>query len=301
METFTLDNGTLKAVFLSYGAILHQLWVKDKKGSLINVIQGLSQPEAYLSDSWSRGAVIGRYAGRLENPITIEEKKIEIEHEKGVLLHSGAKGWNTQYWSPRTSSDTHLLTFEYECPEGTGGFPGTVNAMVSYRLVGNQLRIDYRATTDAPTHVNLTNHAYFNLNPKSAFASHQLQIHADRYLALKQNLVPTGTRLNVTQTPFDFRTPKTIATTRLDDYFVLNATNEAAATLYEPQSGIEMKTYTDQPGVVVFTTPHFEAICFETQKFSNTPNIPSFPSTLLLPEAVYKHQTQFEFNLKNEE
>jgi aldose 1-epimerase len=173
--------------------------------------------------------------------------------------------------------------------------------MVSYRLVGNQLRIDYRATTDAPTHVNLTNHAYFNLNPKSAIESHQLQIHADRYLELKQNLVPTGTRLNVAQTPFDFRTPKTIATTRLDDYFVLNATNEAAATLYEPQSGIEMKTYTDQPGVVVFTPPHFEAICFETQKFSNTPNIPTFPSTLLLPEAIYKHQTQFEFNLKNEE
>ena len=231
----------------------------------------------------------------------MKKKKIEIEHEKGVLLHSGAKGWNTQYWSPRTSSDTHLLTFEYECPEGTGGFPGTVNAMVSYRLVGNQLRFDYRATTNAPTHVNLTNHAYFNLNPKSAIASHQLQIHADRYLELKQNLVPTGTRLNVAQTPFDFRTPKTIAKTHLDDYFVLNATNEAAATLYEPQSGIEMKTYTDQPGVVVFTPPHFEAICFETQKFSNTPNIPTFPSTLLLPETVYKHQTQFEFNLKNEE
>ena len=88
METFTLDNGTLKAVFLSYGAILHQLWVKDIKGNLINVIQGLSQPEAYLSDNWSHGAIIGRYAGRLENPITIEEKKIEIEHNKGAVSYT---------------------------------------------------------------------------------------------------------------------------------------------------------------------------------------------------------------------
>jgi galactose mutarotase-like enzyme len=92
LETFTLDNGTLKAVFLSYGAILHQLWVKDKKGSLINVIQGLSQPEAYLSDSWSRGAVIGRYAGRLENPITIEEKKMKLNTKKECCSTVGPRG-----------------------------------------------------------------------------------------------------------------------------------------------------------------------------------------------------------------
>ncbi|MDA9588629.1 galactose mutarotase, partial [Flavobacteriaceae bacterium] len=97
-----------------------------------------------------------------------------------------------------------------------------------------------------------------------------------------------------------FKTPKVLGTTRLDDYFVLSPTNEAVVSLYEPQSGIEMKTYTNQPGLVVFTPPHFEAICFETQKFSNTPNIPSFPSTLLKPGTIYDHQTHFKFSLRNE-
>ena len=300
MKTFSLDNGTLKAVFLSYGAILHQLWVKNKNGEALNVIQGLDQPEAYLSDIWSRGAVIGRYAGRLENPIQIEGKKIEIEHQNEILLHSGKKGWNTQYWTTIPSADPFELIFEYKCPAGVGGFPGTVNARVSYRLEENQLKIGYRATTDASTHVNLTNHAYFNLNPKGKINTHQLQVCADQYLELKPNLVPTGKLLNVVHTPFDFKTPKVLGTTCLDDYFVLSPTNEAVVSLYEPQSGIEMKTYTNQPGLVVFTPPHFEAICFETQKFSNTPNIPSFPSTLLKPGTIYDHQTHFKFSLRNE-
>jgi len=300
LKTYTLDNGILKAVFLSYGAILHQLWVKDKNGEQVNVIQGLESPKDYLTDTWSRGAIIGRYAGRLENPIQIEGKKIPIDHQNGVLLHGGQNGWSTQPWKVEHNAKPNSFQFTYHCPDGTAGFPGNVRTQICYQLKDNQLCINYQATTDTPTHINLTNHAYFNLNGNSPIDNHQLQIYADRVLELKNTLVPTGKMISVKNTAFDYRRKKNIGQHRLDDYFVINSTKREVASLYLPASGIEMKTYTNQPGVVVFTPPHFDAICFETQKFSNAPNIPSFPSTLLRPEAVYEQKTKYVFSLKNE-
>ena len=301
MKTFSIDNGNLRAVFLSYGATLHELWVKDNKGQELNVIQGLPKAEDYLHDEWSRGAVIGRFAGRLENPILIEGERVSIEHQKGVLLHSGSKGWNKQEWKIEGTPETDRICFSYSCPKGTAGFPGTINAKVNYQIKGNALCISYYATTDAATHINVTNHAYFNLASEYPIDHHQLKINADKRLELKENLVPSGNKLEVNNTQFDFRISKEIKSIRMDDYFVINQTEQPAAILYSPESGIEMMTFTNQPGVVVFTPPHFDAICFETQKFSNTPNIPSFPSTLVRPEENYSHTTQFMFFLKNED
>jgi aldose 1-epimerase len=119
-------------------------------------------------------------------------------------------------------------------------------------------------------------------------------------LLLKNTLVPTGHKKMLKNTPFDYQVPKLIGEKSLDDYFVLNTSAEKAASIYSPHTGIEMKVHTNQPGVVVFTPSHFEAICFETQKFSNTPNIVSFPSTLIKPGELYNHKTCFEFNLKND-
>lgn len=301
MKTYSIDNGNLRAFFLSYGAILRELWVKDNKGLERNVIQGLPKAEDYLNDEWSRGAVIGRFAGRLENPILIEGERVSIEHQKGVLLHSGPKGWNKQEWEIEGSPETDRICFSYTCPKGTAGFPGTVKAKIIYQLKGNRLCINYHATTDAPTHINLTNHAYFNLASELPINHHELKINADKKLELKENLVPKGTMMNVNNTAFDFINSKEIKNIRMDDYFVLNETDQPAATLYSPISGIEMTTYTDQPGMVVFTPPHFDGICFETQKFSNTPNVPSFPSTLVRPEENYSQSTHYVFTLKNED
>ena len=297
MQVTTLENESLKAVFLDYGAVLHQLWVKDKNGIPINIVMGLETPEDYHHDNWSRGAVIGRFAGRLENPIQIGSKQISIEHSEGVLLHSGSSGWGKKTWDIVTQK-SNQVSFRYICREGASGFPGQVVAHIHYRLEEDSLSLEYHAQTNIDTHINLTNHAYFNLNPKGKIDRQYLRIHADEVLELKPSLVPTGLKKAVNQTSFDFRKQKQIGENRMDDYFVLNNKSNEAAVLFSSETGIEMSTHTDQPGIVVFTPPHFDAICFETQKFSNTPNIKNFPTTLVKKEEAYRHKTLFKFRLR---
>jgi len=300
VETYSIKNEFIKAVFIAYGAILHQLWVKDKNGNSTNVIMGLAEPEDYLNDEWARGAVIGRFAGRLVNPIKVGQQTVQIENNKGLMLHSGSSGWHLKTWTPKPHKNKQKITFEYHCPDGTSGFPGSIDARVTYSIHESVLLIQYQGIPSKTTPINMTNHAYFNLNPNNNIGNHKLTIDADDFLELQSNLVPTGKKIEVTGTPLDFRKEKFISETRLDDYFVVNQNQTSVASLYSPETGIEMKTYTDQPGVVVFTPPHFEAICFETQKFSNSPNIPSFPSTLIEANEEYSHRSRFEFSLKIE-
>ena len=300
METYSIENEFIKAVFIAYGAILHQLWVKDKNGNSTNVIMGLAEPEDYLNDEWARGAVIGRFAGRLVNPIKVGQQTVQIENNRGLMLHSGSSGWHLKTWTPKPNKNKQKITFEYHCPDGTSGFPGSIDARVTYSIHESVLLIQYQGIPSKTTPINMTNHAYFNLNPNNNIGNHKLTIDADDFLELQSNLVPTGKKIEVTGTPLDFRKEKFISETRLDDYFVVNQNQTSVASLYSPETGIEMKTYTDQPGVVVFTPPHFEAICFETQKFSNSPNIPSFPSTLIEANEEYSHRSRFEFSLKIE-
>ena len=300
METYSIENEFIKAVFIAYGAILHQLWVKDKNGNSTNVIMGLAEPEDYLNDEWARGAIIGRFAGRLVNPIKVGQQTVQIENNKGLMLHSGSSGWHLKTWTPKPHKNKQKITFEYHCPDGTSGFPGSIDARVTYSIHESVLLIQYQGIPSKTTPINMTNHAYFNLNPNNNIGNHKLTIDADDFLELQSNLVPTGKKIEVTGTPLDFRKEKFISETRLDDYFVVNQNQTSVASLYSPETGIEMKTYTDQPGVVVFTPPHFEAICFETQKFSNSPNIPSFPSTLIEANEEYSHRSRFEFSLKIE-
>ncbi|MDB2328181.1 galactose mutarotase [Flavobacteriaceae bacterium] len=300
METYSIENEFIKAVFIAYGAILHQLWVKDKNGNSTNVIMGLAEPEDYLNDEWARGAVIGRFAGRLVNPIKVGQQTVQIENNRGLMLHSGSSGWHLKTWTPKPHKNKQKITFEYHCPDGTSGFAGSIDARVTYSIHESVLLIQYQGIPSKTTPINMTNHAYFNLNPNNNIGNHKLTIDADDFLELQSNLVPTGKKIEVTGTPLDFRKEKFISETRLDDYFVVNQNQTSVASLYSPETGIEMKTYTDQPGVVVFTPPHFEAICFETQKFSNSPNIPSFPSTLIEANEEYSHRSRFEFSLKIE-
>ena len=235
MKTYTLDNGNIKAVFLSFGAILHELWVKNRNGNFTNIIQGLKNLNDYISDSWSRGAIIGRYAGRLLNPIKVNGKLYEIENEKGVMLHSGSQGWGKKNWDLVDLLEKKRVVLKYECPSGTTGFPGKVQAKISYSLEKNKLNVDYSAITESPTHINLTNHAYFNLNINEPIGNSFLKINADEYLELDKSLVPTGKKLLVKNTSLDFRNSKKLGKIRLDDYFVVNQTNSPVVEFFEPK------------------------------------------------------------------
>ncbi len=299
MQEFILKNHVLKAHFLDYGATLHQLWIKDKNGQAVNVIMGMPSPEDYRTDPWFRGAVIGRFAGRLLQPIAIDGKVITLENSEGVLLHSGTSSWGKKNWLmiDQQNDGTTAICFKISCEDGNSGFPGKVDAEVTYRLVDHSIIIEYKATTDKTTPMNLTNHAYFNLGNAGNIDTHQLQINASQYLGLGSDLVPNGKLLPTAATAFDFQTLKSLGNTRLDDCFVLDDNASFAARLYAPETGIEMKTLTDQPGVVVFTPPNFDAICFETQKFSNGLHIPHFPNTLLSPGETYQHKTTYTFTV----
>ena len=298
MQEFILKNSFLKAHFLDYGATLHELWVKDKNGNAVNVIMGLPKIDDYLSDPWYRGAIVGRYAGRLQEKVAVSGKRIALENSKGVMLHGASSGWSNKTWDLKVQStgETPEICFEISCADGSSGFPGKVTAQIRYRLEQNSISLEYRATTDTPTPINLTNHAYFNLGNRTAIDHHQLKINSKQYLELGSDLVPTGKLLSSEGTPFDFQKRKLLKKTRLDDCFVIDTTDEVAAYLYAQNTGIGMKTITDQPGVVVFTPPDFDAICFETQKFSDGPNIPKFPNTILHPGETYRQKTRYLFN-----
>ena len=297
MNQYLINNKFFKAKFLTYGAILQQLWVKNSNKKYVNIVKGFKKKEDYLDDIWSRGAIMGRYAGRLENPILIEGKKIKIENKNGVLLHSGISGWNKKNWKVINYNKNQSISFEYKCKDGSSGFPGNIIVKIKYALIENELQISYLAKTDKPTHINLTNHSYFNLNGNNPINSSFLRINSDYYLELKNNLIPSGKILNVTGTKFDYRNFKPIGENRIDDYFVLNKSKEAVASIFDPNSKIKMEVYTNQPGIVIFTPLNFEGICFETQKFSNSPNISHFPNTLLKPGDRYEHKTKFRFSL----
>ncbi len=297
MNQYSINNNFFKAKFLTYGAILQELWVKNSNNNFVNIVKGFKKKEDYLGDTWSRGAIMGRYAGRLENPILIEGKKIKIENKNGVLLHSGISGWNKKNWKVINYNKNQSISFEYKCKDGSSGFPGNITVKIKYALIENELQISYLAKTDKPTHINLTNHSYFNLNGNNPINSSFLKINSDYYLELKNNLVPSGKIINVTGTKFDYRNFKPIGENRIDDYYVLNKSKEAAASIFNPNSKIKMEVYTNQPGIVIFTPLSFEGICFETQKFSNSPNISHFPETLLKPGERYEHKTKFRFSL----
>ena len=295
MQILVIRNDFIKAVFLDYGAILHELWVTSESGQTINIIKGLANPEDYREDEWCRGALIGRFAGRLSESYSIDGTIFHLHHTDGILLHSGDKGWGKQFWKLEHHNQKEL-TLSHICQARNSGFPGTVKGQITYKLNGKKLHLEYKATTNSSTHINLTNHAYFNLNPTGKIDSHELQINASKYLELAENLVPTGTVIATNQTQMDFRQTRAIGNQRLDDYFILDKQIKTAASIYSSETGIGMKTITDQPGVVVFTPPHFEAICFETQKFSNSPNLPHFPTTRIDPGETYSQITHFQFS-----
>ncbi len=326
--SLTNKNGLI-ARFTSYGAMLIELHVPDRHGKLADVVLGFDNLESYLKGHPFFGNTTGRYANRIAHgKFTLDGKTYTLATNNGQHhLHGGVNALDKQNWKAETlnTPDGPAVRFSHVSPDGSEGYPGNLNLVVTYTLTNdNALRIDYEATTDKPTVVNLTNHAYFNLKGagNGTVKDHVLRLFADNYTPGDEGLIPTGEIRSVAGTPLDFRKPTAIGARwdqlpaslkGYDHNFVINNWSPGklvpAAELYEPASGRRMRVQTSKPGVQVYSAIHLnttgkggkhyhptDAVCLETQFFPDTPNKPNFPSCVLRPGETYRSTTIYGFS-----
>jgi aldose 1-epimerase len=327
IQQFTCRNAHgLEMRLITYGAILVAINVPDREGNLDNITLGFDRLEGYLQRHPYFGATVGRYANRIAGgQFTLDGKHYQLATNNGPNhLHGGESGFDKRVWTavPWQTESSVGVRFTYESPDGEEHYPGTLQATVAYQLTNdNELRIDYTATTDAPTIVNLTNHAYWNLSGTSAgtILDHQLLLVADHYLPVDSTLIPTGELAPVRNTPFDFTQSARIGAQidqvpgdppGYDHCFVLRNQDGAlalAARVTDPGTGRVMEIHTTQPGIQFYTgnfldgsaeNGHFQqhaAFCLETQHYPDSPNRPAFPSVVLRPGETYRQTTVHRF------
>lgn len=332
-DLYILRNSEGNEVAISnYGGALVAIMVPDRNGNRANVIQGhdnindiVNSPEPYLS------TLIGRYGNRIcKGRFQLHDKEYQLPINNGPnSLHGGLKGFNAKVWDALQMND-HTLVLKYVSPYGEEGFSGEMKTTVVYSFTDdNELVIEYMATTNKKTIVNLTSHGFFSLagiaNPTPTIENLECEINADFYIPIDETSIPTGEILRVEGTPFDFRKPKAVGKdidadneqikngAGYDHCFVLNKKEEGelsfAARIKEPVSGRIMEVYTTEPGVQVYTDnwadgykgqngatfPRRSAICFEAQHFPDSPNRPYFPSVVLNPGEQYTQKTVYRF------
>jgi len=326
---YTLTNSSgMQASILNYGGTITKLIVPDRNGKLGDVVLGFESFSGYMQkkDPYM-GALVGRYANRIGNAkFTMDGKTYKLAPNNfGNSLHGGNVGFDKVIWNIEKIGDSSLK-LSYQSKDGEEGYPGNLNVQVIYTLeADNALRIDYTATTDQATPVNLTNHSYFNLSAgkDSTVLDHVLKLDADKYTPVNDQLIPTGQIANVKGTPLDFTTPKAIGKDigsvkgGFDHNWILNKKGndiQEAATVYDPGSGRYMEVLTTQPGIQFYSgnflngdlqvtkegqiyIPH-SGLCLETQHYPDSPNEPSFPSTILKPGETYRQTTVYKFSVK---
>ncbi|OON69299.1 aldose epimerase family protein [Hymenobacter sp. CRA2] len=339
-QLYTLTNAHgLQATISNYGGTLTSLLVPDKNGKLGDVVLGFDDLAGYTSAQYLQegpyfGALIGRYGNRIkQGKFTLDGKQYTLATNNAPNhLHGGKRGFDKVLWQaqPGTSADGQTLTLSYLSKDGEEGYPGNLQVKVVYTLTNNDaLRLEYTATTDKPTVLNLTNHSYFNLNHGQAknALDHQLTLNADRYTVVDNTAIPTGELRAVQGTPFDFRQPHVIGERikqvggggpgGYDHNWVLadqmRAEPVATAAVFEPVTGRTMDVYTDQPGVQFYSGNFLKGslkgkggtayvqnygFCLETQHFPDSPNQPKFPSTTLRPGETYHTVTEYRFGVR---
>ena len=334
VKLYTLNIGKITAKFTNYGGRLVSLLVPDKNGKLVDVVLGLASVNEYIKSSEPYfGATIGRFGNRIADAkFTLEGKNYTLFKNNGPnTLHGGKIGFQYIVWDAQ-QTDSSTLILKYLSIDGEEGFPGNLNVTVTYSITKDQgLKMEYEATTDKTTIVNLTNHAFFNLNGEGSgsILKHCLQINADKYTPIDSTLIPTGKIESVKGTPFDFTKFAEIGARinienqqltygkGYDHNFVLNKgkTGEMnhAATIDGDKSGIVMDIYTQEPGLQFYSGNFMfsknslkndskddprTAFALETQHFPDAPNQPNFPSTVLKPGAVYKTSSTYKFSVK---
>lgn len=324
-------NGDQAAV-TNYGGRLVSLLVKDNKDQLVDVILGHDSLKTYLAREEYFGAVVGRYGNRIaRGKFPLDGKTYQLEINNGVnTLHGGLNGFYKKVWEGKQIND-HTLTLSYFSKDGEAGYPGNLTVKVTYSLEDdNSLKISYSATTDKATVINLTNHAYFNLNGAgdNTILDHLLTLEADEYTPVDTTLIPTGKLEKVAGTPFDFTKAKLIGANINDkdpqlkngkgydhNWVLRKGTGlRKAATVSSSNTGIVMDVLTEEPGIQFYSGNFLtgktndgkgkadyryrSAFCLETQHFPDSPNQPSFPSTVLKPGAVYQTSTVYKFSVK---
>ncbi|MGV9563094.1 aldose epimerase family protein [Streptomyces sp. NPDC003480] len=335
VHRWSLENGGTRLKVLSYGGIVQSLEIPDRHGRYANVSLGFATLDDYVAKSPYFGATIGRYGNRIaQGRFTLDGKAHQLSVNDGVnSLHGGAKGFDKRIWDvePFVTGSAVGLVLHYTSVDGEMGYPGTLRVKVTFTLGRHgDWRIDYEATTDKPTVVNLTNHTYWNLGGEGTggIYDHELTIAASRYTPTDSGLIPTGELAEVAGTPFDFREakpigrdiraghPQQVTAKGYDHNWVLDkgvtARPEHIATLRDPRSGRTLKIATDQPGLqfysgnfldgtLVGTSGHTyrqgDGLCLETQHFPDSPNEPSFPSTVLRPGQTYHTTTVHSFGV----
>jgi len=331
VNLFTLKNKNgLIAQITNFGGRIVSLWVPDKHGNFEDIVLGYETLDAYLNSNENYfGALIGRYGNRIsKGKFTLNDSiYILATNNNGNHLHGGNQGFNKLVWDARQLSDSEL-ELKYHSKDGEEGYPGNLNTTVIYKLTDmNELSINYSATTDQATPINLTHHSYFNLYGagKGSINDHILQINATQYTPIKAGLIPTGDIKSVENTPFDFLSPTAIGKhidlknkqlelgLGYDHNFVLDGSGlKTAAIVVEPKSGRKLEVITTEPGLQFYTGNFLNgtaigkqglaykyrtAFCLETQHFPDSPNQPNFPLTILNKDEKYSSTCIYKFSI----
>lgn len=336
VELYTLTNANgMEVAITTYGGIVVSLTAPDRDGHYADVVLGFDDLDGYLAGHPYFGAIVGRYANRIaKGTFSLDGKEYTLATNDGENhLHGGDEGFDKKVWRGRGvigGKGIHLI-LDYTSPAGEEGYPGTLDVMVVYTLThDDELKIDYKATTDKATPVNVTNHSYFNLRGQGTgdILGHELMISADRFTPVDETLIPTGELRPVEGTPFDFRKPTAIGARieadnqqleyggGYDHNFVLKREGDElalAARVHEPKTGRMMEVYTTEPGVQFYSGNFLDGsnvgkggkvydfrdgFCLETQHFPDSPNQPDFPSTILRPGEEYSTTTVYKFFAK---
>lgn len=331
VEVFTLTNAKgVEVRAITYGGIITSLRVPDRSGAMGDIVLGFDSLDAYLKGHPYFGAIVGRYGNRIGGgTFTLDGRTFKLVTNNGPNhLHGGTVGFDKAIWTGEPTSGAGVV-FTHTSPDGDEEYPGTLKARVTYTLTDrNELVVEYHATTDKPTHVNLTQHSYFNLAESGDILGHALTIHADRFTPVDSTLIPTGELATVAGTPFDFRKPMAIGARinqpheqlnhggGYDHNFVLNGKAgdlRLAARLTDAKSGRTLDVSTTEPGLQFYSGNFLDGtlkgkggqvyqkragLCLETQHYPDSPNKPKFPSTVLRPGQTYQSKTVFTFGVE---
>ena len=331
MYTLTNSHG-VEVRAMNYGGIILSVRVPDRKGQMADIALGHDTLEGYIPNPPYLGAIVGRYANRIANgKFTLDGKTYSLPVNNGSnSLHGGLKGFDKVVWDAEPLKGKTGVAFRYLSKDGEEGYPGNLKVKVTYTLTeANQLFIEYEATTDKATPINLSQHSYFNLagEGNGDVLSHEVMINADRFTAVDKNLIPTGELRSVKGTPLDFTGPTKVGAHIDDNYdqlaiaggydhnFIINRRSEdnglvLAARIYEPTSGRALEVSTTEPAVQFYTGNFLDGtvtgkqghvykrrygFCLETQHYPDSPNHPDFPMTILKPGETFRSKTVFTF------